>query len=344
MAAWAMFTNLEANLWLRGAEYVKEAVEFYSEKVGEYPYSHATAVQSALSAGAGMEYPMITVIGKSGSAMSLERVIVHEVGHNWFYGLLGSNEREHAWMDEGMNSYYENRYFDEKYSDKENMAGTLNMGNLGKILKTPDHLKMRDIHEIGNNIKLYKNEAQAIDLHAANYDPTNYGLVVYMKTALIFKTLEKNIGTKKFDAMMHHYYDVWHFGHPYPEDLRAIFENDSKKNLDWFFDEHIKTTEPVDYAFKKVKREAKSIGKDTFDEITLLNKAHHVAAPFSISAVKDGKIELLCLTMVFYGEMRYCFLRAITTNIPLMLRIHSPKANAATTIIVWAHFFRAWSL
>jgi len=65
---WAMFTDLEANLWKDATTYLDRSVKFYSEKVGEYPWSHATAVQSALSAGAGMEYPMITVIGESGSA------------------------------------------------------------------------------------------------------------------------------------------------------------------------------------------------------------------------------------------------------------------------------------
>ena len=62
-----------------------------------------------------MEYPNITVIGKSGDSKSLETVIVHEVGHNWYYGILGNNERDYAWMDEGLNTYLEIRYMQEKY-------------------------------------------------------------------------------------------------------------------------------------------------------------------------------------------------------------------------------------
>ena len=69
-----MFTNQEASLWQRGAEYVKRSVEFYSANVGEYPYNQATALQSALSAGAGMEYPNVTVIGVSGDAKGLDVV------------------------------------------------------------------------------------------------------------------------------------------------------------------------------------------------------------------------------------------------------------------------------
>ena len=72
-------------------------------------------MQGALNAGGGMEYPNVTVIGKEESEHSLESVIVHEVGHNWFYGIFGTNERLNPWMDEGINTYYENRYFNTKY-------------------------------------------------------------------------------------------------------------------------------------------------------------------------------------------------------------------------------------
>ena len=64
-----------------------------------------------------MEYPNVTVIGNTSNKEELEVVIVHEVGHNWFYGILGSNERVHGWMDEGMNTLNEVRYVQTKYPD-----------------------------------------------------------------------------------------------------------------------------------------------------------------------------------------------------------------------------------
>ena len=68
-----------------------------------------------------MEYPNVTVIGESGTAFLLDVVIAHEVGHNWFYGILGSNERTNAWMDEGLNSLNETRYLleSELYDGKD---------------------------------------------------------------------------------------------------------------------------------------------------------------------------------------------------------------------------------
>ena len=117
VTTWAMFTNNEADLWQNSIEYLNDATYFYSLWVGEYPYNHVTAVDGVLSEGGGMEYPNITIIGESGDAVSLEEVIMHEVGHNWFYGILGSNERDHPWMDEGLNSFIEHRYMKRKHSN-----------------------------------------------------------------------------------------------------------------------------------------------------------------------------------------------------------------------------------
>jgi hypothetical protein len=116
---WSFFTDYQANLWQRSLTYLERSVQFYSEHVGAYAYPQMTAVQSALSAGGGMEYPMVTVIGSASNARALDGVITHEVGHNWFYGVLASNERAHPWMDEGFNSYYDHRY-DREYYGKEN--------------------------------------------------------------------------------------------------------------------------------------------------------------------------------------------------------------------------------
>ncbi|MCR9174246.1 MAG: M1 family metallopeptidase, partial [bacterium] len=88
VTSWAMYTESEANLWIKASEYLNDAVYYYSLWNGDYPYNNVTAVDGTISAGGGMEYPNVTVIGKSGSAYQLEVVIVHEVGHNWFYGQL----------------------------------------------------------------------------------------------------------------------------------------------------------------------------------------------------------------------------------------------------------------
>jgi len=92
-----------------------------------------------------MEYPNITVIGNASSKEELEVVIVHEVGHNWFYGILGSNERDHAWMDEGLNTLNEMRYIMTKISKNERLSDMM-MGMADRVhLEHLDHHDMSDL-------------------------------------------------------------------------------------------------------------------------------------------------------------------------------------------------------
>ena len=170
---WVMFTKAEEELWKDAINYVDRSTIFYSELVGEYPYPHATAVQSALSAGGGMEYPMITVIGLSGTAQALDEVITHEVGHNWFYGILAFNERYHVWMDEGINSYYDHRYTERYYES----AG-LNI--LPDFFQGSSELTEL---ELGYLVQARKNRDQAPSEHSNDFETINYWLAGYEKPA-----------------------------------------------------------------------------------------------------------------------------------------------------------------
>ena len=254
VTTWAMFTNAEANLWKRSIEYLNDAVYYYSLWNGDYPYKHCSAVDGSISAGGGMEYPNITVIGTSGTAISLETVIMHEVGHNWFYGILGSNEREHAWMDEGLNSFNENRYLETKYQVAPSGVGI--PANLSKTFDL-DHLDHKGIFEYGYWFNARRNQDQPIDYHSNDYTSTNYGAIVYGKTALVFDYMKAYLGEEKFDAIMQGYFQKWKFKHPQPEDLRKHFEQETGKDLTWFFDDLILTTKRLDYRIGSIKQNDK---------------------------------------------------------------------------------------
>ena len=253
ITSWALFTNNEAKLWRRSIEYINDATRYFSKWVGEYPYNHVTAVDGTISAGGGMEYPNITVIGSSGDSKSLETVIVHEVGHNWYYGILGSNERENAWMDEGLNTYIEIRYMEEKYPNGyfRKKDSTQNKSR-GISLNIP--MEEKELQHIAYQFNASRNYDQPLKMGSKDFTQMNYGAMVYCKTGIGFHYLKAFLGEALFDNCMNEYFNQWKFKHPNPNDIKIVFENVSKENLDWFFEDYIKTTKKTDYSLKKVSK------------------------------------------------------------------------------------------
>ncbi|MCU0322329.1 MAG: M1 family metallopeptidase, partial [Chitinophagaceae bacterium] len=106
----------QINNWNKSIAYAKDGLKKYSNWIGDYPYNTASIVSGEENEfSGGMEYPTITLITTNAAGKYLDATIVHEIGHNWFHGALGNNERKYAWMDESINTYYQNRYEAEKY-------------------------------------------------------------------------------------------------------------------------------------------------------------------------------------------------------------------------------------
>lgn len=227
-------------LWINSNTYIKDALNYYSEWLGDYPYKTCKAIQSEMRVGGGMEYPTITVIGTGFNAEELEKVIVHEVGHNWFYGILGFNEREFPWMDEGLNSAYESRYLETKYPDKMNQILTMKY-------------KSRFEDFFSYQFFAARNMDQASNLASEKYNMTNYGAIVYQKNAALFNYLRHYIGDKKFDRIMKLFYEKWKFKHPQPEDLIEIFTENSEKDFLWLFDDLLSSRKKMDYKIQSLK-------------------------------------------------------------------------------------------
>ena len=270
---WTAFTNVEAHLWKAALHYVNRSVAFYADLVGEYPWPQATAIQSALSAGGGMEYPMITIIGLSGNARDLDEVITHEVGHNWFYGILATNERDHAWMDEGINTYYENRYMAQHYPAEK-------MTLLPAFLTRDSEM---NLWELARLHQARRGMDQAPATTSDEFGLINYWLGAYESPARAFAFLESYLGTPAFDTMMRAYYQTWQFKHPQPDDLRKHLENFTGKNLAWFFDGWLYSTGKVDYALLGLDETAAGYTAQ------VVNKGW-VEMPVRLSGIKEGKV------------------------------------------------------
>ena len=268
VTTWAMFTDNEFYLWKDAINYLDSSIYYYSLWTGDYPYNQVTAVDGALTAGAGMEYPNVTVIGESYSASMLEQVIIHEVGHNWFYGILGSNERKHAWMDEGMNSYTENRTTETLHP---NADFPMLPPKLSKKIGL-DQYKTRGMHDLSYLANARRNYDQAIETPSSLFTPTNYGAIIYSKTAIGFDYLLAYLGDSLFNECMHSYFNEWKFKHPQPKDVENVFTSVSKKDLSWFFDDYINTTKKIDYEILKLKTIYDTVS--SFDSIPTLFSEH----------------------------------------------------------------------
>jgi len=247
---WSMYLPKNAELWENSIEYINDATYWYSKFYLEYPYNHVSAVDGDLSAGGGMEYPNITVISSDGNSKDmLEYVIMHEVGHNWWYGIIGSNERDHAWIDEGLNEYSNIRYWNKKYGSRgETIAVSDFIQNKLKIAK---NLTMPWVHYLAYALRVQPGDEQVIDMTSTEFESINYGIMVYFKTAIFTYYLEHYLGEDKLNEIMHDFYNEWKFKHPQPEDIRATFEKHTDIDLSWYFDDVLNTTNFIDYSIKK---------------------------------------------------------------------------------------------
>lgn len=272
----ALFTNLEAYLWINSVNYINNAIRKFSEWIGEYPYNQFTAVQSALSAGSGMEYPGLTVVGSATDPYTLDQVIAHEICHSWFYSSIGSDERDFPFMDEGITNSYESRYLDYFYPGLKLWEVYMRNKKMARFLNLED-LPVDRISELEWLVQARSNLDQPANLTSQKYTELNYNNIIYYKTGKSFNLLRNYLGDSLYDSIMHSYFREWGNRHPYPADLRRIFEEGSGKDLRWFFDDILATTKKIDY---KVIREK--------DDSVLISNKGRVAAPFPVTGLYGG--------------------------------------------------------
>ena len=238
VTTWTFYTERNESLWKKATQYINDAIYYNSIWVGDYPYNNCTAVEGGLRAGGGMEYPTITVISSGWNDFSLERVIVHEVTHNWFYGIFGFNERIFPFLDEGLTSLYETRYVEKKYPDK----------NYSSRNNIPYHYTEYKIYRRISNSK----ENYPLDTKTTDMKRWTYYSIAYGKAAHSFWYLMSYMG-EEFDKIMQLFFNEWKFKHPQPEDLHNHFKKNTKKDIDWFFEDVVKTVKIMDYAAIKIK-------------------------------------------------------------------------------------------
>jgi len=258
----ALVQEPHAAQWQQVADYTVKVVELFSKDFGQYAYPKMVVADAR----DGMEYPMLTLCG--GLYPSNKSLIAHEVGHNWFYGMIGNNETYRAMLDEGFTQFITVWALDNIAKDSIEM-----IEQKGWKQRFGLPVAARDTRAyLGYMYDAVKHEDMPLNTHS---DMFNGALGqgggyrhVYSKTATMLYNLQYVLGDSLFQNAMKHYFNQWKMAHPYPDDFRHSIIDYTKTDLNWFFDQWMETTKNIDYKVACVK---KGSGDDSTN-ITLKRK------------------------------------------------------------------------
>ena len=239
-----------------------------------YPYSQVTVVDPAwYSASGGMEYPTLFTGGahlwSPPDLLSPESVTVHEAGHQFWYGLVANDEFEEAWLDEGINEYFQNRILDLAYGPQA--FGARYFG--GKDQRD----RRRGIPVLAPGVFMQRGDEDRKDLRRyGRQDPLvrraweyqtkdSYYLNAYSKPALVFETLEGLLGVDVMDRVWRTYAHRFRFAHPTSADLIATVNEVTGQDWGWFFDQTFHSSGLCDYA-ASVKQEESRVPRGFVDD------------------------------------------------------------------------------
>ncbi len=235
----------------------RTTLKYYGEWYGAYPYGHITIVDPAFQSGAGgMEYPTLFTAGTRWLApagvTTPEGVTVHEAGHQFWYGIVGNNEFEHAWMDEGFNTFSTARAVAQVY--EPNFLALRYFGGFVPWV-------VRDIalsrETEGNRLTGYRRDAKsdAQSTPTFRYFPSTGGSITYNKTALWLNTMERWLGWPVLQRILSTYFAASAFTHPGPAQFFATVNDVSGQDLGWYFDQVYRSSNVFDYGVQDIRSE-----------------------------------------------------------------------------------------
>jgi hypothetical protein len=245
-------------------ESIFAAMDYFDNWLEPYPYPNLTLVDVPIFAGraSGMEYPCFitgtSIWGLPSFFKFLpEETIVHEFAHQYFYGILASNEFEEPWLDEGFGSFATFKALSEKYGFHSSSSTLLNV-----LVGQYDKHKKYYLRNPDSDITLKS---------SWNFSWWNYGVYVYDKPMLILQTLENLIGKNLMDRVLKTYFKRWKFKHPTTQDFIDVVNSLSPENMDWFFEQSLQDTATMDFWVESLSNSAPiHIWSDSLsEEVTL---------------------------------------------------------------------------
>ena len=268
--------------WQESGWFTKEVIRVYSEDFGMYAWPKIIVADAK----DGMEYPMLTL--DNGTYPQHQSLLAHEVGHMWFYGMVGTNETYRAMMDEGFTQFITVWSMDKilgKVRDKEAANKYID-----KYIDSSDTRYENLYYPYLNHVVEAYDEP--LNTHSSAFNGAirhsgNYGLVYY-KTGVMLYNLRYVLGDSLFLGAMKHYFNKWKFAHPYPEDFRQAIVEYTQTDLNWFFDQWLETTKYIDYSIDKVKKKKGSKEGALEYEITFRRKGR-MQMPIDFTIITKDK-------------------------------------------------------
>ena len=231
--AQAYYRPSAATIWNDAADQSRMSIQEYSERWFKYPYPQISAVEGPIS---GMEYPMLAMEARSSDKFDLYNVVTHEIGHNWFPMIVGSNERMHFWQDEGLNTFINT--FSEARRYPQNGDQMKRAGQERAEIEASQRLNVDVPIEQGPD----------------RIDPRKLGFTEYTKVSVGLQLLRQEIlGPEAFDDAFREYIRRWAFKHPTPTDFFRTMESVSGERLDWFWREWFYENPHFDQAIESVQ-------------------------------------------------------------------------------------------
>ena len=231
----------------------RAALENYGTWYGPYPYGHVTIVDPAYRSGAsGMEYPTLFTCGTRRfnpfGGDSPEGVTVHEMGHQFWYGIVGNNEFEYAWLDEGLNTFSTIRTLEQAYDGKILVRRYLD----GLV---PVRFPEIEVSRWNRRLQSYRKHgtSDTPSKPTFQYYPGTASVVTYSKTALWLTTLERHLGWETLRGILSTFFERYQFEHPTPEEFFEVADEVAGQDLSWFFDQVHRDSVSFDYAVTRAK-------------------------------------------------------------------------------------------
>jgi aminopeptidase N len=205
----------------RVLRYASDSLRIYNELFGRYPFSELDVVETPTKAG-GIEYPGLIVVADRFYERErgfFELVAAHEVAHQWWYSLVGSDQVDEPWLDEALTNYSTVFYYESVYGKEEGES----------FIKNYFEEAYRKVVEEGRDM--------AVAQPVAAFSREDYGPIVYGKGPLFFHSLRGEVGDKVYLAIMQEYLRRHKYGIATPESFLEVAEEVSKRELDSLYEE-----------------------------------------------------------------------------------------------------------